>query len=695
MNKKPIYTDFLNAQWKPAPMFYGFKPNVRPYILPHNRGKLPMPKSGHIQFGEVAALDKAEFNPLPNKPELQLPGKIFNIVPAPQAKFLNAATVKLINSGKVKAVFKNMQKVNPLSMPMISQMANSNLKLISLEMVKNAIVGLKYDPELGTEQQQLRARTSYDNLIICYASLVDRKQDNPINVNKIINQYEKEMVEIYGPGIRKPVAEEILNATLAEIKDLDSKLVRLYEMITNHTIGDPEIEIKEGDDPPTPPPEEEEELPPEEEELPPTPPPEEEDLPPAPEEEDILPPEEEYLPPPPEEPPEYKPPESLNKLYEILTGTPAPAEITSVVFLNKLLNKSTGSNKIDDIIKDYQFVKNGVPLSRVFKDSLKPDKDIGDLINAIMQHKMGWGTDTNMGQKNVISKIYNRLAKAHNYAYGSNIPTIKKGKKGASLTKENLPDKINDIFIMTNALITYDKKLLESAKVSKKPKPITPLSLPPGSADVPPPPPKKKPKPPKPTSLPPSLKLGEKTGKEKMEALAKGGPPIAKPPVGLKEKLAAEEPDEPDIPTKPPLNPPAIAKLINQLAKDTLVRKLIDIFAETDDPLNSLNKFFSALYKLPSSDDKAITVGNTIDNLNKTGKKLGISVVKPPYASDAYDDENIGNLIIATTKEAVKLLKKQQGGPGRKRKSRKRPTMKSVKKLSADVNNQILRLLKS
>ena len=58
MNKKPIHTDFLNLQWKPAPMFYGFKPNVRPYILPHNRGKLPMPNLGTSSLVNLLLLIK-------------------------------------------------------------------------------------------------------------------------------------------------------------------------------------------------------------------------------------------------------------------------------------------------------------------------------------------------------------------------------------------------------------------------------------------------------------------------------------------------------------------------------------------------------------------------------------------------------------------------------------------------------------
>jgi len=705
MNKKPIYTDFLNAQWKPAPMFYGFKPNVRPYILPNNRGKLPMPKSGHIQFGRVSATDNADFNPLPNKPELQLPGKIFYTQPIPQQKFLNAATVKLINSGKVKAQFKNDLKVNPLSIPIIEQLANNNLKLISLEMIKNAVIGLKLDPTLGTEQQQLRARSSYDNLIVAYSGLVDKKQDDPENVKKIILQYEKEMVAIYGPSIKKPVTEETISSIRRLIIRLDNSLTELYEMIEKRPGG---IAPEEKYGPPEPdygpaediPPEEEYPLPPKEEDLPPP------DLDPAYDPaEDVPPPEEDYIPPPPEEPPEYVPPGSLDKLYEILTGSKPPVEITSVVFLNKLLDKATGSNVIDEIIKDYQFVKNGVPLSRVFKDSPKPDKDIGDLINAIMSHKMGWGTDTNMGQKTMISKIYNRLVKAHNYAYKSTIPTIKKGVAGRSLTKENLAEKINDIFIMTNALITYDKKLLVSAKGSKKPKPTGPESLPPGSADVPPPPPKKKPKPPKPTSAPPGSLIGSPPT---------GAPPAtaAPPPTDaasflkaslgkMKGKLAAEEDDDDDEPKtktkkeKVLLTDGEIKILFKQAEGGKIPTRLLNSFTNTDDPISSLELFFKALSKMRPSPEKQIILISIIENLDRSGKKYKISIVKPPLASDAYNVENIQSVINNTEVEAKKILNKEQAGPGRKRKSRKRPTKKSVKKLSADVNNQILRLLRS
>ena len=60
-------------------------------------------------------------------------------------------------------------------------------------------------------------------------------------LKKIIAQYEKEMIAIYGQGIKKPVSEDVLNETLAVIKSLDSKLIRLCEMITNQSINKPEV----------------------------------------------------------------------------------------------------------------------------------------------------------------------------------------------------------------------------------------------------------------------------------------------------------------------------------------------------------------------------------------------------------------------------------------------------------------------
>jgi hypothetical protein len=630
-----------------------------------------MPKYGHIQFERIAALDKAEFNPLPNKPELQLPGKIFYIEPQPSQKFLNAATVKLINSGKVKAQFKSDQKINPLSMPIVSQMANNNLKLISLEMIKNAVIGLKLDPSLGTEQQQLQAKSSYDNLIVAYAGLVDKKQDNPENVKKIIAQYEKEMIAIYGPSIKKPVTEDTISSIRRLIIGLDNSVAELYEMINNKTIGKPRVEIGEGDLPPPPPEEEEPLLIPEEAEFPPPPPPEEGKY---------------------EAPPEYKAPETLNDLYKILSGVDAPREITSAVDLDKELKKVTGSSEIPEIIKDYYFNKNGVPLSRIFVNSDDPKRDVGKLLNTIMSHPMGWGTDAKMGQKTVISKIYNRLAVAHNHLYGTNIPTIKRGNKERSLTKANLPEKITDIVGMTDALINYDKGLLKkSIDEGKKPKPLPPSSPPP-----------KKPKPPTPSSPPPSLDIPppppkKPTGKEKMAELAKTKPPALVPPTGLREKVASEKPEE-EKKSEKHLTEKTVVVLFNKLLNDVLFSKLIEEFMDTTDPAASINLFFNSMKKLDPNDPATITImENTVVNLNKTGKKYGY-IIPHEKLKGGDDVTNYIDTLRLQTVAIAKLYQKaatEQAAPGRKRKSRKRPAIKSVKKMSQNINEAIMRLLKS
>jgi hypothetical protein len=233
--------------------------------------------------------------------------------------------------------------------------------------------------------------------------------------------------------------------------------------------------------------------------------------------------------------------------------------------------------------------------------------------------------------------------------------------------------------------------------------------------DVPPPPPKKKPKPPKPTSAPPSGLPGDSPPSKKPKppkptSAPPSGPPPPPTDAGsalssalgkLKGKLAAESDSDDDKPkikktkAKAILAPGVIKIIFKQAEGGKIPTKLIDYFTNTDDPMDSLELFFDALSKLPHSAEKQIILLSVIDNLSRTGQKHKITVVKPPVSSDAYNAKNIQSVIDITKVEAKKILNKEQAGPGRKRKSRKRPTQKSVKKLSADVNNQILRLLRS
>lgn len=597
MNKKPIYTDFLNLQWKPTPMFYGFKPNVRPYILPHNRGKLPMPKEGHIQFGRVSATDNAEFNPLPNKPELQLPGKIFYTQPIPQQKFLNAATVKLINSGKVKPQFRSDQKVNPLSMPIISKIADNNLKLISLEMVKNSIIGLKYDPTLGTEQQQLQARSAYDNLIVCYSSLVNNDQVSPINVQKIITQYEKDMIAVYGPGIKKPVATDLLNDALAKINELDTTLAKLYETVK--TNGGVLVEPGEfGGEPEE-------------------------------EEEEVKQPAKIFsgeLPPPYEE---------KEAEYDALTVKP------TVAIMNP-----------DDIIKKYE-------------DPAERGTFIGDILNneQVPFNNLLLLMDTNWDKKksysaNVLQNISSKLlAISNHYVDKNGVGVIQRipSKKVLNVkeTREDIIRELAKIYTVVVQNQALDK--IEAAKATLGPS-----------------------KPP-----PPKLPTPQPT-------------PKATPP---------PSPKVPKVPTAPPPKAPMdLNKALLKLQNNKYKNDLIEEFNNTDDPIQTMNDFFKNIEDEKDKTTKAFksTLKRTWQNINKASVRIENTDLSPAdkISDPNYSPAQIDATILKVKTAALLLLNKimpqpPQAGPGRKRKSRKRPAIKSVKKLSADVNNQILRLLRS
>ena len=583
MNKKPIYTDFLNAQWKPVPMFYGFKPNVRPYILPRNRGKLPMPKSGHIQFGEVAAIAKAEFNPLPHYQELQLPGKMFSSVPAPQQKFLNAATVTLINSGKVKAQFRADQKINPLSMPIVGQMANNNLKLISLEMIKNAVVGLKRDPTLGTEQQQLQARTSYDNLIVSYAALVDRKQDDPENVKKLIAQYEKEMIAIYGPSIKKAVPEDVLNSVVDKIKEVDSSLARLYTLIQTNAISKPAVE---GDLVPGEFGEEEEE------------------------EVEVKGPD-----PDPDLPPPY---EEREAEEEALAVKPPFVKIPDA-----------------DIVAMY-------------KNDANRTKFVGDTVN-------------------------NNESSFNDLLQYINTTTWVKKQKESALMMRNL------LFELVRRANFYNER-------NKSGRP--PLKLP---------------------------SVTDLNNKATRAAIIGDLPLIFQDVVQnmlLDRAEAAKAQAGPQAGPKVQLLPKARLPETDRLLSAFLKKPKFDLITEiriSADPDALLTDFFDAIGELDTTNPKTRTILRQVwVNLDElSSKPPHLKSLAPPkdrnadaLSTPAKFKTTLDNLRKAATdllaaEIAAAAAPPQQGAPGRKRKSRKRPVIKSVKKLSPNINDAIMRLLKS
>ena len=89
-----------------------------------------------------------------------------------------------------------------------------------------------------------------------------------------------------------------------------------------------------------------------------------------------------------------------------------------------------------------------------------------------------------------------------------------------------------------------------------------------------------------------------------------------------------------------------------------------------------------------------------MNKLSENGYNRELKVPKDVNDKSLSYDNFLATLQTARD-EATTLLDAEikaaqpQAGPGRKRKSRKRPSKKSVKKMSAKVNKEIFRLLKS
>lgn len=802
MNKKPIHTDFLNLQWKPAPMFYGFKPNVRPYILPHNRGKLPMPKAGHIQFGEVAALDKAEFNPLPNKPELQNPGKIFYTEPIPEQKFLNAATVRKINSGKIRKVFTGVKLVSTIGDTIVDALKNNNLKLITLEMVKNSITGLKIDTKLGTIQQQLLARSSYDNLLVQYSGLVDKKLDTPENTQKIIDQYEKEMVAIYGADIRKNAPD----VAIAELTTLINRLVAagsvLYDMIKNKSINEPQLEQEkeEGEEEeegvklenrPLATPEELERLAAEAERQ-------------AEEGEGVklaararaerL--EAERLAAEAKQQAKIPTPEELERRFLIFTGEKPANEIKDTADLEKRLNKLMAKyNTNDEIVAAYSDRKNRVPLplSTIFLTSENPGQSINKLFSFII-NRYEWGTYLT-GQKHLITKMYNRLITESNRLLKTKLPRII-STADRGLTKDQRDQAIEQIKKLTLDIIEklrnkeiYEGKTiikeadpLQEATLQEKPLQEVPLQEKPYGANK------------------PVVEQQKESKKEEKQQVPKEEDVLANLANNFKDKLKEQladkkynivngmilegrdvagalsnsnmtfdllaQLDDSDDSTK------VISDFIKRISKETngsvldvsesiqnmptrrrnmqlqLLQTSLNSYIqqmtlivlqkfkkEEEEPNVDIDNFVKSIteahyeaggikdsqydiikeslsYKTP--EDALLLIIDKIKDLGDLDIRKRRAVYNIANALHGYDKTFIkieklnsdllsGFEIKDTLKRcealAIQLIRgskvKQQAAPGRKRKSRKRPAKKSVKKMSANINKQILRLLKS
>jgi hypothetical protein len=135
---------------------------------------------------------------------------------------------------------------------------------------------------------------------------------------------------------------------------------------------------------------------------------------------------------------------------------------------------------------------------------------------------------------------------------------------------------------------------------------------------------------------------------------------------------------------------------------------LITEFRNTADPDASLTDFFDAIEELdntnPNTKRILRQVWVNLDTLAQKGYARTLGPPKDIKADELSTPLKFSAKLKYVRKEATDLLAAeiaaaaappQQAGPGRKRKSRKRPTRKSVKKLSPNINAAIMRLLKS
>jgi hypothetical protein len=342
---------------------------------------------------------------------------------------------------------------------------------------------------------------------------------------------------------------------------------------------------------------------------------------------------------------------------------------------------------IRSIVNSYSDPTENTPsLDIILQNKEEPGAAIVDTLNMIKADNINnWKKESQ-----IIARIFNPLALRYNEIIKPETPVEKYSTATTTTTKARMPAKKNyDTDVMTIRGMTLD--LIDNFNKLKA-KAVVPVRT-------------KLPQKEEPKEKQEVLILQTSRKKPKVELVVEV--PSKKPVEELKKP--AEEPKKQKLEEKeepPIISLESIKDIFETMKKTDLEISLLQIFLAYTDPMASLNHFFDEVENLPQSyDETRYIVMRIVKNLNKTSETKYRKALRVP--KNIRDDDlsfgYIKDTINMARKEAVYMLREEMkekrdaflAGLGRKRKSKKKPSKKPIKKITPDVYDRVLKILKS